>query len=194
MSIPIFNLSEKDFDYTFLGQWIVHNVDDYGSIKAGTLSRTCTVLSKVNFDKGTITLTAYIPDRYGVNDIIMDGSIGLYGKIVEKIGTGKEGEKITVDFMYIKYLQAEKVQKDYVINEKGQCVWICNSEIDDLLFNKDGTYTYPFYYFGTNNFSSKLLGMMIEIPIVHFNHYVHMRDLWFIDYKGSKEVHNTNSF
>jgi hypothetical protein len=190
--IPQFNFVEKDFDYTFLGQWIIHNVDDYGSIKAGTVSRTCTVRSKVDFQNDCIILAAFVPERYGVENIIMDGSVGLYGKIVEKVITSnKEGQTI-IDFLYIKYLKAENIQKDYVINENGFRVWQTKAEIDDLVFNKDENYTYPFYYIGTNTYSSKLVGMLIEIPINHFNHYVHMRELWYNDYKGSKEIHQSS--
>jgi len=182
-----FSWLEKDLDTHFLGQLIVHNVDDYGSIKAGTTSKVATVRSKVNFETGYITFVSLLSSRYGVTDIIMDGSVGLYGKITEKI-IQKGDEKTSVDLFYLKHIQSDKISKNYYITSDGYKVWEGLCEMDDVVFNGGGVYGYPVFYYGTNTNCSKLVGITIEIPIKHMNYYIHMRNLWYLDYKGCKDL------
>ena len=146
------------------------------------------VRSKVDFNNGVIKLAAAIPDKYGVTDIIMDGSTGFYGKISER-SLGTKEELSRVDFMYIKLLSANNVIKEFRQTSDGYRVWKTVAEMDDIVFNNDKTYSYPIYYFAKG---TRLAGMYLELPIVHFNHYVHMRDLWFRDYKGSTTIHLIN--
>lgn len=183
-----FDYAETDLDIHFIGQWEVHHIDKYGSIKSGTNSRSTVVRSQVNRLKGVVKLVAYIPDRNGVTDVIMDGSTGFHSKITERIAANKEHEWIRVDFLYIHVLSEEQIRKGYTKTDDGYRVWKTIAEIDDIVYNQNKEYTYPFYYFAEDTIAPKLLGMYVEIPIKHFNHYVMMRDLWFKKYKGAQEI------
>ncbi len=184
-----FKFSERDLDTHFIGQWIVHHIDDYGTVKAGSVSRNAVVRSIVDFDKGIIKLVAVLPDRYGVTDIIMDGSAGFVSKITERTSSNEKNVLCLVDFLYIKLLTAEDVIKNVQTTSDGYKVWKTVAEFDDIVFNQDKTYSYPLYYFGKGK-NLRLVGMYTEIPLAHFNHYVRMRDLWYRDYQGSKAVHD----
>lgn len=175
----MFKYNENDLDTHFIGQWDIHYVDDYGMIKAGTVSRSAVVRSLIDDSKGIIKLISIIPIKNGVSPIIIDGTTGFYGKISER-AMGSKDELTRVDFLHIKILKASDISK-YVV-ENGYKIWETTAEIDDIVFNGDNTYTYSFKYIGKGNI---LIGMIIDIPISHFNHYVHMRDLWYRDYKGA---------
>lgn len=118
----------------------------------------------------------------------MDGSTGFYGRISERAIGSNEGELLRVDVLYIKLLDAESIRTGYQMTSDGHKVWRAEAEIDDVVFNQDNTYNYPLYYFAKGK-SPRLAGMYTEIPIAHFNHYVHMRDLWYRDYKGAQPSH-----
>lgn len=183
-----FNYTEQDLDTHFIGQWDIHNVDDYGTIKAGTHSRSAVVRSKINLEHGTITLVSILSTRYGVTDIIIDGSIGLYGKITERARSGDDDNKTLVraEFGCAQLLSSEKLREECHKTTDGYRVWRGTFELDDIVFNMSGRYSYPMYYFAKGN---HLVGMQLEMPIKDFNHYVHMRDLWYRDYRGTKEIH-----
>jgi hypothetical protein len=183
-----FDFTENDLDIHFIGQWNVNKIDDYGTVKAGTTSRCVVVRSQIDLDKDIIKLISYVPTKNGVTDIVLDGTFGLSGKISERSTGSKEGELTRVDFLHINLLKSNKIAKEYSKTKEGYRLWKTSAEIDDIVFNHDKTYSYPFYYIGTDTVSSKLIGMYVEIPIDHFNHYVKMRDLWFREYKGSKQI------
>ncbi len=185
-----FSFTEKDLDTHYIGQWDIYHIDEYGTVKAGTVSRTGVVRSIVDFDKGVIKLVSVIPDHYGVNDIIMDGSTGFYGKISERALNHKD-EISRVDYLYIKLLNAESVLDKSRTTLDGYKIYKTIAKVDDVVFNQDDTYSYPLYYFAKGEKSPRLVGMYVEIPITHFNHFVHMRNLWFRDYKGSTAAHRS---
>lgn len=187
MDIPDFNFTEKDLDTTFIGQWDLHHIDNFGSIKAGTESIKTVVRSYIDFDTKNINLISIIPERNGVTNVYMDGSTGFYGTISERTTNYKEAELIRMNVLYIKLLKAKNVLKDFIIKDNKK-IWKTSAEMDDIIFNYDNKYTYPFYYFGTNEYNPKLIGMFIKIPIQNFNHYIRMRDLWIKDYKGVERI------
>ncbi len=183
-----FSYTEKELDTHFIGELEIHHIDDYDTIKAGSTSKSAVVRSRLDFNRGVIKLVAVIPDKFGANHITMDGSSGFYGKISER-AIGYNEELLSVTFLYIKLLSAESVSKGYQMTSDGYKVWRAEAEIDDVVFNQDNTYSYPLYYFAKGKGSPRLAGMYTEIPIAHFNHYVHMRDLWYRDYRGSQTAH-----
>ena len=183
-----FNFTEKDLDTHFIGQWDVNKIDGYGTVKAGTTGRCMVVRSKIDLDENIIKLVSYVPNKNGVTDIVLDGTIGISGKISERSTGSKVDELTRVDFLHIKVIKSDKLAKEYVKTKEGYRVWKTVAEIDDIVFNHDKTYSYPLYYIGTDTLSSKLIGLYMEIPIDHFNHYIQMRDLWFREYKGSKHI------
>lgn len=182
------DLAQKDLDTHFIGQWDVHHVDKYGSVKAGTNSRTTVVRSRIDQRTGVIILVAHLPDRNGVTDIIMDGSTGFHSKISERITISKDDEYTRVDCLYIKLLTESQVRKEYTRTGNGYRVWETVAELDDVVYNQNDAFRYPFYYLATDTTAPKLVGMYVEIPIADFNEYVRMRDLWFKNYKGARVI------
>ena len=180
-----FNFTEKDLDTHFIGHLSLEHIDDYGQIKAGSTSVTTTVRSIVDTEGGIIKLIAHIPTRHGVDKLVMDGSTGLYGTITERMAY-INGDMIKIDALYIKLLTANEMREATQKTIDGYTVWRTSLEFDDIIFNQDKQYSYLLYYFAKNK---KLIGIYAEIPIRHFNHYVHMRDLWFREYKGAKKIH-----
>ncbi len=180
-----FNYTEKDLDTHFIGHLTLDHIDDYGHVKAGSVSISTTVRSIVDTERGIIKLIAHIPIRHGIDQFIMDGSTGLFGTITERM-IYVNGDLIKIDALYIKLLSANEIQKLSHKTTDGYTIWRTSIEFDDVLFNQDGQYSYPLYFFAKG---SKLIGLYVEIPIRHFNHYVHMRDLWFCEYKGAKKIH-----
>lgn len=183
-----FSFTEDDLDTVFIGQLDLHHVDDYGSVKAGTHSRTAVVRSVVDRKVGVITLIVYLAERYGVTNVLMDGSHGIYGKISERCLNNK-GELTRADLLYLRLLPAKTIAKESIMTE-DHLVWLGQAEIDDLVFDLEKKYVYDVYYFARKigKGSPILSGLQIDIPIEDFNLYVKMRNLWFRDYQGSKII------
>ena len=182
-------LTEEDLDKVFIGQWEVTQIDDYRSPKAGKSQSSTVVRSKVDHTENTITLYSHIHSRYGEQDITMDGSVGIYGKITERFFIS-DATVTRVDFLWIRLIHPDKINssKKEIVEGKKYIIET-EAEIDDIVFNGDGKYVFPVkYYIDIIHKQSLLRGIEIIIPIDKFNHYVHMRNLWYRDYKGSDKI------
>jgi len=147
------------------------------------------VRSRVNLKEGTITFYSQIHSRYGEQNIVMDGSVGIYGKVTERFFIS-ETTIARIDFLWIKLILPDKINtiKKELIEGKKYIIET-EADIDDVVFNTDGEYTFHVkYHIDVINKQYLLKGLEIVVPIDKFNHYVHMRNLWYRDYKGSEII------
>lgn len=186
------DIREKDLDKVFIGSWEITEIDDYKTPKSGKIPSNGVIRSKVNHKDGTITLYGRIHPRFGEQNVVMDGSVGIYSKITERalIAENTIGR---VNFLWIKLITPDNVISFRKSSGEGY-ILETEAEIDDVVFNGDGDYTFPAKYFiNIINKQPILTGLEINIPICKFNHYIHMRDLWYRDYKGSSVICSENS-
>lgn len=183
----MWNIEESDFDTTYLAQWEITQLDHRLSQKAGTVSIHAVVRSVVNKNEGTITLYSFVPgcSKNSRDFIIMNGSVGLSGKIGEKSklssGTGR------VNTIYLHSLSQEFIQHNQIKVGKDKYQLSGTCEFDDVVYNAHDDYTFPVTYYIRGR--KKILhGLSIVIPIDKFNNYVRMKNLWYIDYDGAKEI------
>lgn len=183
-------LTEEYLDKIFIGQWEITQIDDYKTPKAGKTQRISVVRSKVDSNKEVITLYSRLHPRYGEQNIMMDGSIGIYGKITERFFI-TEATITRVDFLWIKLVSPDKINslKEKIVDGKKYTIET-QAEIDDIVFNGDEKYTFCAKYdIEVIDKQHILTGLEITIPVEKFNHYVQMRDLWYRDYKGSSPIY-----
>ncbi len=179
----IWNINEELLDNTFIGMWTITILDSFNTPKAGSDVVTAVVRSKVL--ENYIVLYSHIPKKFDVSSIVMDGSVGIYSKITEKIHmTDIKG---MVGFMFLYAIKSTEIienkikyKNGYIIKSKG--------EIDDIVYNaqKDCTVDIIYYMEGFKN--SILSGMKVIIPVETFNYYVKMRDVFYNEYTGAKAI------
>nr|QBK86266.1 MAG: hypothetical protein LCMAC102_00610 [Marseillevirus LCMAC102] len=187
--LPIWKLKDQDLDNTFIGQWEVTCTDDYDTPKAGTSIRTAVVRSKVDLENEIVRLYSYLTPRFGVDNIPMDGSVGVYGKITERSRVGVDSITRT-DFLWIQSISPSdiKYKIQNIDGEKDKYTLLSTAEFDDVVFNAIGEYTFPITYHLKGEKIPMLWGLSIEIPLQKFNHYIRMRNLWYRDYEGAKII------
>ena len=179
-------MQESDLDRTFMGQWEITRVDDYLTQKAGTSIRNTVIRSRVDLEKGVICLYSHLPTRYGLDPIVADGTYGICGKIVERIKI--DSGKPNVSFLYLRVNKGEDILSSLKKVGPGRYTLQGIAEIDDVVFNAQEDYTFPFTYYLKGEKQPYLWGVSIEIPIGKYNHYVKMRNVWYHDYEGSQVV------
>jgi len=184
----MWDIQESDLDRSFLGQWEVTRVDDYLTPKAGTTSRSAIIRSKIDPEREVVKLYSYLPERYGLDSITVDGSYGLCGRVTERIKM--ENTKPNICFLYLHVIKAEDIPSR--LKESGDIpgryTLEGEAEIDDVVFNAQGNYTFPFTYYIKGEKNPVLWGLSLEIPIAKYNHYIRMRDIWYHDYEGAKII------
>ena len=186
-------ISGENLDTVFIGQWEITQIDDYKSPKAGKSSVHSVVRSKVKITDdrdGVITLYSKLHSRCGEQNIVMDGTVGLYSKITERFFIS-EATATRVDFLWIKLIRPDQINSLKETIEEGKKYIVCaEAEMDDIVFNGDNRYTFNVkYHIDVVDKQHLLSGLELEMPIKKFNHYVHMRNLWYRDYKGSEIIY-----
>ena len=182
----MWNINESDLDKTFMGQWEITRVDDYLTQKSGTTVRNAVVRSRIDTKAGIIRLYSHLPTRYGLDPIVVDGSYGFCGRITERIKLSDT--KPNISFLYLKVIKPEEMLSDMKKVAEGMYTLEGKAEIDDVVFNAQGDYTFPVTYLIKGEKQLYLWGLSLEIPIGKYNHYVKMRDVWYHDYEGSKVI------
>ncbi len=180
----MWNICEEDLDKNFMGQWEITRVDDYLTQKSGTEPRDAILRSKV--EGNVIKLYSHLPSRYGLDPIIVDGSHGICGRITERIKI--DDTKTNVNFLYLKVVKPKDIISSMKKVAEGMWTITGEAEIDDVVFNAKGDYTFPFTYHLKGDKQPYLWGLSLEIPIEKYNHYIKMRDIWYNDYEGSKII------
>ena len=187
----IWEVNEATLDKHFIGQWQVTPLDDYKTPKAGKTAISATVRSKIDRDAGIVRMFSYIPQRHGITQIEMNGSIGICGKVTERMKTSETGFA-RVDFLFLRAIPAEDIIHSLIpidVPEEGDWFMLKGkAEIDDVVFNIRGEFTFDITYFVKDKRSPVLWGMVIDIPLAKYNHYIRMRDLWYRDYEGATVV------
>ena len=179
----IWNISESALDNNFIGMWTITILDSFNTPKSGEATVSAVVRSKVLNDN--ILLYAYIPKKFDVNDIILDGSIGIYSKITEKINMGDN--KGTIGFMFLYAIKSDEIVNKRIKYKNGYTITY-KGEIDDIVYNSQLDYTFEVIYYLEGIKNPVLRGLRIAIPIEKFNHYVNMRNLFYIEYTGAKSI------
>jgi len=184
--IDIWNINESVLDYNFIGMWTITILDAFNTPKSGTTTISAVVRSKVV--KDNIVFFSHIPKKFDVDDIIMDGFIGIYSKISEKVSMGDT--KGMVGFMFLYAIRSNEIIKNRIKYKNGYII-ISKCEIDDIVYNSTQDFTFDVIYYMEGVKNPILKGIKIKIPIKCFNQYVKMRNLFYNEYIGAKTILNS---
>ena len=180
------DIKDTDLDETFIGQWEIIRVDDYLSLKAGTVPVIAVVRSKKDLELGIITFYSTIHPKYKNDPIIMDGSMGIMGRITEKFEINPPTLS-RVEVIYIHCITGSDILSRIERTKDGDMFVRGTCEFDDIIFDSENIPMDITYYIKGDK-TKYLWGVKLVIPIDRYNYYVKMRDLWYRDYKGCQPI------
>ena len=183
--LDIWEVNENNLDLQFMGLWSITPLDNFNTPKSGTVSTLTVVRSKIQGNN--IVLYSYLPNKHNNTDIVMDGNVGIQSKISEKVLMKDNKGLIGMIFIYALtpndvISKRQTYKNGYIIDTEG--------EIDDIVYSANGEYKFKVTYYIENCKTSVLKGIRVVIPIEKFNHYVKMRDLYYMEYIGAKAIIN----